>query len=63
MQDNRPDQAQSQFGVSIDNVLGSNINQFNLLITEKVQGHLSILQHMETHFTLFSWLKEQIELN
>lgn len=62
MKDDCPNEAQSQLGVAIHNIFRSDIDQFDLLVAQKVQRHLSILQHVETHFTLLSWLQGESEL-
>lgn len=65
MQYNSPDQAKRQLGITIHNILGAYVDQFDILKAQKVQRHLCVLQHVETHFALLSWLlsKTSIEIS
>lgn len=62
MEDDGPNEAQRQLGVAIDDIFGSDVDQFDLLVAQKVQRHLSVLQHVEPHFTLLPWLGEKYYL-
>lgn len=62
MEDDGPNKAQRQLGVAIDDIFGSDVDQFDLLVAQKVQRHLSVLQHVEPHFTLLPWLEDKDRL-
>lgn len=57
VKDDCPNKAQGQLRVSIDDVLCPDVDQLDFLIPQKVQCHLSVLQHVEPHFTLLPWLQ------
>lgn len=59
MQDNRPNQSQCKFRVSVHDVLSPDVHELDLLVSEEVQRHLDILQHVETHPTSLTRLEEE----
>lgn len=58
VQDDGPDESQSQLVVAVDYLLGSDVHQFDVLVSQEVQGHLDILKHVESHTSLFARLKK-----
>lgn len=59
MEDDGPNKAQRQLWIAIDDIFRADVDQLDLLVPQKVQRHLSVLQHVETHFTLLSWLRDE----
>lgn len=57
MQDDGPYQAEREFWVAVHDVLRPDVNQLNLLVSQKVESHLHVLQHVETHSTPLPRLK------
>lgn len=56
VQDYRPDQAQGQFGIAVNDVVGMNVDQLDILSHEKAQSGVDILQHVEAQFAFFARL-------
>lgn len=56
VQDDGPDEAEREFGVPVDDVFSSDVDQLDLLVPEEVEGHLDILQHVEAHTASFARL-------
>lgn len=42
---------------TVDDVLRSDVDQLNLLESQKVEGHLNVLEHVESHLAFLAWLK------
>ena len=57
MQDDGPNETQGEFGVAVDDVLASDVDQFDLLVAEEPQGRLDVLDGMEAHSASFPRLK------
>jgi len=60
VQDDGPYQTKSELRITVHDVLRSDVDQLDLLVAQKVEGHLHILQHVETHPTFLSRLKNAI---
>lgn len=42
---------------TVDDVLRSDVDQLYLFKTQKVESHLNVLKHVESHLAFFAWLK------
>lgn len=49
MQDDSPYQAEREFGITVYDVLRPDVDQLDLLVAQKIESHLHVLQHVETH--------------
>ena len=56
MEDDGPDEAEGEFGVSVDDVLAADVDQLDLLVPEEPQRRLHVLDGVETHAASLSRL-------
>lgn len=60
MQDDSPYQAEGELRVTVHDVLRADVDQFDFLVAQKIEGHLHVLQHVKTHPTSLPRLKNGV---
>lgn len=58
-----PYEAKCELRITVDDILGSYVDELDFLVTKKVQCHLDILQHVKTHSTSFPRLQDKDKRN
>ena len=56
MQDDGPNEAEGELGVSVDDVLPSDVDQLDLLVAEEAERRLHVLDGVEAHATALAGL-------
>ena len=56
MEDDGPDEAECEFGVSVHDVLAADVDQFDFFVSEEPQRRLHVLDGVETHPTSLTGL-------
>lgn len=62
VQNDGPYQAEGEFRVAIDDILGPDVDQFDFLAVQKMQGRVYVMQHVKPHLTPFAWLKTKYRM-
>ena len=57
MKDDGPYEAEGQLGVTVDNILASDVHQLDLLVPQEPQRGLHVLNGVEPHPPAFTRLK------
>lgn len=60
VQDDGPYQSQGKLRVAVDDILCPDVDELDLLVPEKVECHLDVLQHVESHPASLARLETKI---